>query len=108
MLEIFIFLQKYVNLEHKTQHAVITHANTSYGIKIRTFFGKSWGMMLNLSNAPLKFCSKTVFTNCYNIGMLKFIDDILGWLKQELSAHRFFLSDWVSIKVLRGDSVSRV
>ena len=55
MLEIFIFLQKYVNLEHKTQHAVITHANTSYGIKIRTFFEKSWGMMLNLSNAPLIF-----------------------------------------------------
>ena len=29
MLEIFIFLQKEVNLERKTQHAVITHANTS-------------------------------------------------------------------------------
>ena len=55
MPEIFIYLQKYVNLGRKTQHAVITHANTSInGIKIPTFFGKSWGMMLNLSNAPLR------------------------------------------------------
>ena len=29
MLEIFMFLQKEVSLEHETQHAVITHANTS-------------------------------------------------------------------------------
>ena len=56
MLEIFIYLQKQVNLERKTRHAVITHANTSNGIKISTFFGKSWGMMLNLSNAPLSHC----------------------------------------------------
>ena len=55
MLEIFIYLQKEVNLERKTQHTVFTHANTSNGIKIPTFFGKSWGMMLNLSNAPLKW-----------------------------------------------------
>ena len=62
MLEIFIFLQKSVqnnlqkkvNLERKTPHAVITHANTSNGIKIPTYFENSWGMMLNLSNAPLK------------------------------------------------------
>ena len=53
MLEIFIYLQKSVNLERKTRHAVITHANTYNGTKIPTFFGKSWGMMLNLSNAPL-------------------------------------------------------
>ena len=53
MLQIFIFLQKSVSLEYKTQHAVISHANTSNGIKIPTFFGKSWGMMLYLSNAPL-------------------------------------------------------
>ena len=39
MLEIFIFLQKLINLERKTQYAVITHANTSNGIKIPTFFG---------------------------------------------------------------------
>ena len=52
MLEIFIYLQKQVNLERKTRHAVITHANTSNGINLN-FFGKSWGMMLNLSNAPL-------------------------------------------------------
>ena len=32
---------KVVNLECKTQHAVITHANTSNGIKIPTFFEKS-------------------------------------------------------------------
>ena len=53
MLETFIFLQKYVNLERKTQHAVITHVNTSNGIKISTFWGKSWWVMLFLSNAPL-------------------------------------------------------
>ena len=54
MLEIFIFLQKYINLECKTQHAVNTHANTSNGIKISTFFGKKLGMMLYLSSAHLK------------------------------------------------------
>ena len=53
MLEIFIFLQKSVSLERKTWHAVITHANTSNDIKIPTFLEKSWGMMLNLSNASL-------------------------------------------------------
>ena len=53
MLEIFIFLHKKVNLERKTQHPVITHANTSNGIKIPTFFEKNWGMMLYLSNATL-------------------------------------------------------
>ena len=42
MLEIFIFLQKKVNLERKTQHAVITHANTFNGTKIPTFLEKSW------------------------------------------------------------------
>ena len=52
MLEIFIFLQKEISLERKTQHAVITHASTSNGIKIPNFFGKSWGMMLYLSSAP--------------------------------------------------------
>ena len=55
MLEIFIFLQKKVNLEGKTRHAVITHVNTSNGIKIPTFFGKSWGMMLYLFNAPFSY-----------------------------------------------------
>ena len=54
MLEIFIFLQKQVNLERKTQHEVFAHANTSNGIKIPTFFGKKLRMMLNLSNASLK------------------------------------------------------
>ena len=53
MLEIFIFLQKLVNLECETQHAFITHANTANGIKILILGGKSWGMMLFLSNAPL-------------------------------------------------------
>ena len=32
MLEIFVFLQKQINLERKTQHAFITNANTSNGI----------------------------------------------------------------------------
>ena len=54
MPEIFLFLQKWVNLEGKTQHAVITHDNISTDIKIPTFFGKSWGMMLHLSSASLK------------------------------------------------------
>ena len=30
--------QAVANLESKTQHVVITHANTSNGIKIPTFF----------------------------------------------------------------------
>ena len=44
-LEIFIFLQKKLNLDHKNQHAVITHeyANTSNGIKIPTFFFEKVG-----------------------------------------------------------------
>ena len=60
MLEKFIFLQKLVSLAHKTQHAVITHANTSLTClmiwKSQLLFGKRWGMMLFLSNAPLKKC----------------------------------------------------
>ena len=43
MLEIFIFLQKYVNLERKTQYAIITHVNTSKGKKIPTFLEKVGG-----------------------------------------------------------------
>ena len=44
MLEIlYIFLQKQVDLERKTQHAVITHTNTSSGIKIPTFSEKVRG-----------------------------------------------------------------
>ena len=54
MLEIFIFLKKVFNLEHNTQHTVITYANTSSGIKIN-FWGNNWGMMmLYLSYGPLK------------------------------------------------------
>ena len=54
MVEIFIFLQKYINLERITQHAVITHANTSNGIiKILIFLEKKLGMMIYLSSAPL-------------------------------------------------------
>ena len=56
MLEIFIFLQKYINLEHETQHAVVTHANISNGIKILPVFGKSSAMMLHLS-VPFKLKS---------------------------------------------------
>ena len=44
-------------MEHKTRHAVIAHANTSNGIKIPTFVGKSWGMMLYLSSASLRHFS---------------------------------------------------
>ena len=55
MLEILIFLQKEVNLECKSQHTVITHANTSNtSIKITTVFEKKVGMMLYLSSTPLK------------------------------------------------------
>ena len=43
MLEILIFLQKQITLEHKTHQAVITHANTSNGIQIPTFFKKKVG-----------------------------------------------------------------
>ena len=53
MIEIYIFLQKQVNLERKTQHTVITHTNTSSGIKIPTFSEKSLGMMLYLFSAPI-------------------------------------------------------
>ena len=38
------------------QSEVITHANTSNGIKIPFFLKKSWGMMLHLSSAPLRIC----------------------------------------------------
>ena len=43
MLEIFTFVQEKVNLERKTQHAVITHTHTSNGIKILAFFEKVGG-----------------------------------------------------------------
>ena len=47
-----IYLQKQVNLEHKTQHAVITHANTYNGIKIPTFFLKESGDDVELVQCP--------------------------------------------------------
>ena len=59
MLEILVFLQKLVYLEHETQHIVITYANTSNDIKIPTFFGKKMGMMLYMSNAPLRISRGT-------------------------------------------------
>ena len=37
----------------KTQHAVITHANTFKGMKIPTHLWKKLGMMLHLSSFPL-------------------------------------------------------
>ena len=37
------FLQNQLELEGTNWHAVITYANTSYGIKIQIFFGKNWG-----------------------------------------------------------------
>ena len=43
MLEIFLFLLRSVSLERKTQHAIVTHANTSNGIKIPNFGGKKLG-----------------------------------------------------------------
>ena len=54
MLEIFIFVQKQVNLERKTLHAVITHANTSSGIKIPTFLEKL-GDDVILVKCPFKY-----------------------------------------------------
>ena len=54
MLEIFLFFQKLINLYCKTQHAVITHANTSNGIKIPTFFWKKVGDDVILVQCPFK------------------------------------------------------
>ena len=51
MLEIFIYLQKYVNLERKTQHAVITHANISNGTKPQLFW-KKFGDDVELVQCP--------------------------------------------------------
>ena len=58
MLEIFIYLQKQVNLERKTRHAVITHANTSNGIKISTFFWKKLGDDVELVQCPFNAISE--------------------------------------------------
>ena len=44
-----------LNLNVKNQHAVITYANTSFDKTISIFLKKNWGMMLNLSSAPLIF-----------------------------------------------------
>ena len=42
---------KFINLERKTRHTVITHVNTSNDVNIPTFLGKkSLGMILYLSN----------------------------------------------------------
>ena len=60
MLEIFIFLQKYVNLECKTWHVVITHVNTSNGIKIPTFFRKKLGDDVELVQCPFKLKSYAI------------------------------------------------
>ena len=46
-----------VNLECKTQHAVITHANTSNSIKIPTFFWKKLGDDVILLQCPVTFFS---------------------------------------------------
>ena len=54
MLEILIFCQKWVPLEHKSQHAVITHAKTSNDIKIPTFFRKKLGDDVILVHCPFK------------------------------------------------------
>ena len=53
MLEIFIF-QKEISLERKTQHVVITHANTSNGVKIPTFFWKKLDNDVILVQCPFK------------------------------------------------------
>ena len=54
MLEIFIYLQKQVNLECKTRHAVITHANTYNGIKNLNIFWKKLGDDVELVQCPFK------------------------------------------------------
>ena len=101
MLEIFVFLQKYrkVNLERETQHAVITHANTSNGIKILTFFRKSWRMMLYLSNAPL--LSRPIWrvhlqeqTNA--IPKLSFLCHPVACITQFLMSKYFLAKNWQS------------
>ena len=53
MLEIFIFLQKSVNLERETRHAVFNHANTSSDIKIPTFW-KNVGDDVELVQCPFE------------------------------------------------------
>ena len=52
MLEIFILIQKVINLERTSQHAVIIHANTSNGIKIPTFEKKSYDVVGLLVQCP--------------------------------------------------------
>ena len=52
----YFFKSKLIwNVKLSMQSAVITNASTSNGTKIPTFFGKSWGIMLHLSNAPLNY-----------------------------------------------------
>ena len=61
MLEMLRFLPNSVNLE-ETQHAVITHTNTSSNIKKKILnFGERLGMMLFLymPNAPLIYVNRT-------------------------------------------------
>ena len=56
MLEIFIFLQKKINLARNTQHAVITHVNTEW-YKNPNFFQKKkkkLGDDVILVSAPLR------------------------------------------------------
>ena len=49
----------FFSIKHKTQHAVITHANTSNnGIKIPTFLGKKYGDDVILVQCPLKVASE--------------------------------------------------
>ena len=56
-----------MKLEHKNQHAVFIHANTSDGIKIPTFFWKKLGMMFILVQCPFNAWCIVLQKACYDI-----------------------------------------
>ena len=57
----FRFFSKVSHSRTQSSACSHNHINT-YVKKIRTFFGKSWGMMSYLSNAPLTFTTCQVLT----------------------------------------------
>ena len=54
MNENLLFLWKGMEDANKIWHTFISHDNSSKQTKNSTFFEKNWGMMLKLSNAPLR------------------------------------------------------
>ena len=95
MLCIHIF-SKSVSLEHKTQHAVITHTNTSNGAKIPTFLGKSWGM-LYLPNAPLRWKELIDPQKACAILSLKYVTTTTN-IYSETNWHIFYSSLFIRLR----------